>query len=126
MVTVILLGVTLAFETKEPDIMDRPPRDVQAGIVSREMLVRIILVGIYILIGAYGLFSWELSSGHSIESARTAAVNVVVMVEVFYLLNCRSLTHSMFKLGVFSNKVLWGGVLVMVILQVLFNYLPPF
>ena len=106
--------------------MNRPPRDVKAGIVSKEMLLRIIIVGVYILIGAYGLFQWELLAGHTIESARTAAVNVVVMVEVFYLLNCRSLTHSMFKIGLFSNPILLWGVLVMVALQLLFNYVPAF
>ena len=31
------------------------------------------------------------------------AVNVIVMVLVFYLFNCRSLTRSMFAVGVFSN-----------------------
>jgi Ca2+-transporting ATPase len=126
MVTVILLGVTLAFETKEPDIMERPPRNVKAGIVSKELLLRIVIVGVYITIGAYGLFKWELMEGHSIESARTAAVNVVVMAEVFYLLNCRSLTHSMFKIGLFSNPILQWGDLAMIVLQVLFNYIPAF
>ena len=42
-------------------------------------------------------------------AARTAVVNVIVMVEIFYLLNCRSLTRSMYSLGVFSNKWILAG-----------------
>jgi hypothetical protein len=31
------------------------------------------------------------------------AVNVFVIVEMFYLYKCRSLTQSVFKVGLFSN-----------------------
>ncbi len=58
------------------------------------------------------------------EEARTVAVNVVVMVEIFYLLNCRSLTESMFRIGVFSNRWLFVSIGGMLVLQLLFTYLP--
>jgi len=77
-----------------------------------------------LLAGAFGLFEWELINGASTEEARTVAVNVFVMVELFYLFNCRSLTRSMFSLGVFSNPWVFGGVTIMLILQGLFTYLP--
>jgi cation-transporting P-type ATPase F len=43
---------------------------------------------------------------------------------VFYLLNCRSLTHSMFAVGVFSNPWLYAGIAGMVAAQLLFTYAP--
>jgi Ca2+-transporting ATPase len=52
------------------------------------------------------------------------AVNVFVFGEMFYLFNCRSLTQSMFALGVFSNPWLIVGVGVMTVLQLLFTYVP--
>jgi Ca2+-transporting ATPase len=70
------------------------------------------------------LFWWEQRNGASLAQARTVAVNVVVMVEVFYLFNCRSLTHSMFHIGLFSNPWLGFGVLGMALLQLAFTYLP--
>ena len=51
-------------------------------------------------------------------------VNTIVMVEIFYLLNCRSLTHSMFHVGVFTNLWIWLGIAVMLALQMLFTYAP--
>ncbi len=124
MTTAVLLGLMLAFEPKEPGIMDRPPRDPSSSILSGVLVLRICLVGVLLLIGSFGLFEWELLHGESDAAARTAAVNVFVIGELFYLFNCRSLTYSMFALGVFSNRWLLGGVGAMVALQLLFTYLP--
>lgn len=124
MTTAVLLGLMLAFEPKEPGIMMRPPRDPNRPILTRELMGRILLVGTLLLVGSFGLFKWELMAGASVTEARTVAVNVFVMVELFYLFNCRSLTKSMFRLGFFSNPPLFGGVAIMLILQALYTYLP--
>ena len=78
-----------------------------------------------LLAGAFGLFLWEQQvNGATIEQARTLVVNTIVMVEAFYLLNCRSLTRSVKSLGWFSNKWLLGGIGAMVLAQVAFTHLP--
>jgi magnesium-transporting ATPase (P-type) len=77
-----------------------------------------------LLLGAFGLFEWVLQQGRSVEIARTAAVNMFVFGEMFYLFNCRSLRYSIFRLGVFSNRWLILGVIVMILLQMLFTYSP--
>ena len=124
MVTVTLLGLVLGLEPIEPGIMQRPPRDLNTPILSKVVLRRIILVGMLILIGAFGLFEWEILRGESLEVARTVAVNLVIFVEIFYLFNSRSLTYSPFKIGFFRNKSLWLGIAGMVVLQILFTYAP--
>ena len=124
MTTAVLLGLMLAFEPKEPGIMIRRPRDPKTPILTRELIGRIFIVGILLLAGAFGLFEWELIKGAGIKEARTVAVNAFVMVELFYLFNCRSLTRSMFSLGVFSNPWVFGGITIMLILQGLYTYLP--
>ena len=55
--------------------------------------------------------------------ARTATVNMFIFGELFYLFTCRSLSYSMFTLGVFSNHWLLVGVGAMSLLQVLYTYL---
>lgn len=124
MTTAVLLGLMLAFETKEPGIMARPPRDPNTPIITAQLVVRIILVAALMLIGAFGLFEWELRQGGDVDKARTTAVNVFVMIEMIYLLNCRSLTKSMFHLGVFSNPMIIIGMLTMLLLQLLYTYAP--
>jgi len=124
MTTAVLLGLMLAFEPKEPGIMLRPPRKPETPILTQELIIRIFLVGALLLIGSFGLFHWELARGSSVEKARTVAVNVFVIIELFYLFNCRSLTKTAFQLGFFSNRWLFGGVSIMLLLQLAYTYLP--
>jgi len=124
MTTAGFLGLALAFEPKEPGIMLRPPRQPNAPILSRLMIFRITLVSFLMLGAAFGIFSWELSGGATLAQARTAAVNAFVMVELFYLFNCRSLEKSVFQLGFFSNFWVLGGVATMSLVQIAYTYLP--
>ena len=124
MTTALCLGMMLAFESKEPDLMQRPPRDPKTPIITRDLIIRTIFVGVLLALGVFGLFFYERNRGLSIEEARTAVVGVLVVGEIFYLLNCRSLSKSMFTLGVFSNRWLISGVLIMIGLQMLFTYSP--
>lgn len=104
--------------------MLRQPRNPEAPILTRNLLWRILIVGIIILISAFGIFEWELSQNAGISAARTAAVNAVVLISIFYLFNARSLTQSIFTVGLFSNPWALGGVAIMMILQALFTYVP--
>ena len=124
MTTAVLLGLTLAFEKMEPDIMLRPPRKSGEPILSRILITRIVIVGLLLCAGAFASFEFEKSIGKSDAYARTIAVNIFVIGSIFYLFNCRSLKYSMFKIGVFSNPVVWLGILIMVALQIAFTYLP--
>ena len=122
MITAVLLGLGLAFEPKEPGIMDRPPRAPGSPIVSRGALVRIVVAGLILLVSAFAVFEWALSSDLGEEAARTAAVNVFMSVQIFYLFACRSLRRSLFTYNPFSNPIIILGVAVVAMLQVLFTY----
>ena len=124
MTTAVLLGLTLAFEPREPGIMRRPPRVPDSPILSGELIVRVFLVGLLLLVGGFGLFEWALHRGASEDEARTIAVNVFAVGQSFYLLNCRSLRFSMLRLGLFSNPWIWGGIAAMIAAQLLFTYTP--
>jgi Ca2+-transporting ATPase len=126
MTTVITLGIMLIFEPKEPDIMRRPPRPPSTPLLTSEMIQRVILAAIIILVSVFALYLWELNiEGRGIEVARTAALNALVMIEIVYLLNCRSLTKPIFQIGLYSNKWIILGILLMLLLQIAYTYLPP-
>ncbi|TDC73178.1 HAD family hydrolase [Micromonospora sp. KC606] len=124
MTTAVLLGLTLAFEPKEPWIMDRPPRDPAQPLLTAALVVRILLVSVLLVAGAWWLFVWEQAAGAELPEARTAAVNLFVTVQAFYLFSCRSLSRSPWRLGLFSNRWLIGGVLVQALAQAALTYLP--
>ncbi len=124
MTTAVFLGLMLAFEPKETGTMRRQPRDPDMPILTGLLIGRIVYVGTLLFLGAFGLFKWSLAAGASDAEARTVAVNAIVMVELLYLFNCRSLHYSMFRLGVFSNLWIWGGIAAMTLAQLLFTYMP--
>jgi Ca2+-transporting ATPase len=125
MTTAVLLGLTLVFEPKERDLMQRPPRDPRAPILTFPLFMRTGLVTLLALAGAFGAFLWEQEfRGKNVVEARTTVVNVIVMVEVFYLLNCRSLLHSMFSVGFWTNRWVFGGIAAMLGAQLLFTHAP--
>jgi Ca2+-transporting ATPase len=124
MTTAGFLGLMLAFEPREPGIMLRPPRRPNAPILTRQFLVLIGLVSMLLMVSAFILFNLELRQGSSIEQARTVAVNTFVVIELCYLFNCRSLTKSPFAVGFFTNLWVLGGASLMLLIQVLYTYLP--
>jgi cation-transporting P-type ATPase F len=125
MTTAVLVGMPLAFEPIERGIMNRRPRRLETPVLDGALIRRIVLVALLLLGGSFGLFLRELEQGHTLAEARTVAVNVFVLVEMLYLLNCRSLTRSFWSLGVFSNLWVWGGIATMALLQLLLTYWPP-
>jgi Ca2+-transporting ATPase len=127
LVTALFLGLTLVAEPKEGDIMLRPPRDPRQPLLTRALLMRTALVTLISLAGAFGLFAWEHGiEGTNLDEARTAVVNVIVMIQTFYLLNCRSRTGSVFSIGLFSNPWLIAGIAATWLAQAAFTYLPLF
>ncbi|NOQ32487.1 MAG: HAD-IC family P-type ATPase [Helicobacteraceae bacterium] len=124
MSTAVLLGLMLAFEPQENDLMSRQPRDPVQPILTKKLIVRVFIVGFLLLVNSFASFWYVQSIGLSEDVARTVAVNIFVFGELFYLFNCRSMRHSMFKLGLFSNKWLIFGVISMATLQLAFTYIP--
>jgi cation-transporting P-type ATPase F len=124
MTTAVLLGLTLAFEPKERDIMERAPRNPDQPILTLPLVMRTLFVGLLLLISAFGLFQYELSLGTDEIEAQTVAATVFVVVEGFYLFNCRSLVKPAHQIGYFSNPWVYYGAATMLVLQLLFVYLP--
>jgi cation-transporting P-type ATPase F len=125
MATSIFLGLMLVFEPNEPDLMDRPPRDPKRPLLTMPLIMRTGLISLIMLAGGFWLYFHELNiSGETEQEARTAVVNVIVMVETAYLFSCRSLNHSLFSIGLFTNRLAIVGALGMIAAQMLFTYAP--
>jgi len=125
MITAVTLALALAFESAEPDIMERPPRRSDEPLLSGFLIWRILFVSIICLMGTFGMFLWERQNGQSLEFARTVAVNTLVMFEIFYLFNTRYLIQPAFTLnGLFGNRYVLYAIAILVVFQLLFTYLP--
>jgi magnesium-transporting ATPase (P-type) len=131
LVATVALALPLAFEAREPDVMQRAPRPPDAPVLSGFVVVRTMLVAALMCAGSTGLFLWEYNAevarvGHEValREAQTMAVTTVIMFQIFYLLNCRSLRDSVLRIGLFSNPTVYIGIAMLVLLQMGFIYLP--
>ena len=126
MITAVTLALSLAFEPPEKNVMRRPPRKAQEPLLTSHLVWRISFVAIILMSGTFGLFLWELGRGHSVELARTVAVNTLVMFEIFYLFNSRYISESIFSWDGFTgNRYVLAAIVILVVFQLGFTYLGP-
>jgi Ca2+-transporting ATPase len=127
MVSAILLGLMLVFEPKEEGLMNRPPRPLNEPLLSGSLVFRTALVSVIIVVGALLLFNYEMRyEAASLGQAQATVVNTVMLVQAFYLLNCRSLNQSFFRVSLISNPMIWAGIAATAVAQAIFTYLPAF
>jgi magnesium-transporting ATPase (P-type) len=69
---------------------DGPAKPLITGVLA----ARIAYVSVLMIAVTFTVFEWELARGSSIETARTAAVNMLVIGELVYLFNVRHFTAS--------------------------------
>ncbi|MBU3729496.1 MAG: HAD-IC family P-type ATPase [Phycisphaerales bacterium] len=121
MFTSVLLGIPLVFERKDPDIMRRPPRDPRRPLMTFELFMRTGLMSLLLCVGAMTMFHLELERGMGEAVARTAAVSVIVIGEMFYLFPSRALLRPAWSVPVLSNMWLWAGIAAMLGVQLVFS-----
>jgi magnesium-transporting ATPase (P-type) len=126
MITSVALGLVISFEPHERDVMRQPPRDIHRPILGAFGMWRIVFVGLALLGLTLWAFFWMKSNGASDELARAAAVNALVIGQIFYLLNSRYKLDSSLSLKAhLGNRYLPLGIGTVVVLQLLFTYASP-
>ncbi|MGE0144430.1 MAG: cation-transporting P-type ATPase [Planctomycetota bacterium] len=125
MVTEITLGLALAMEPAERNVMSRPPRDPRAPILSALLTWRVLFVSTLLVAGSLGLFLLEMELHGDLAASRTVAVNALVMGEIFYLWNSRFTHDAVLNWrGLFGNRYILYAVAGLVVLQALFTHAP--
>ena len=123
LVTAGTLGIGLAFEASEDDVMRRAPRPPTEPFFTGLFVWRLAFVSVLMMAGALVLFSWQLGAGADIEQARTVVVNTIVLCEVTYLINSRRLERTVLdKQGLFGNPYALISIAVAVLLQLLYTH----
>ena len=126
LITGITLGLALAFEPTEADTMTRPPRPRNEPLLTGELIWHIVLVSGLFLAAVFGIYTYAVDSGYPTELARTMAVNMLVVLEIFHLFFIRNIygTSLTWK-AVRGTRVVWACVIAVTTAQVAVTYLPP-
>ena len=125
MITAVTLALALAFESAEANVMARAPRRADEPLLSRFLLWRIGFVSTVLVAGVFAVFRGLRENGVDIETARTVAVNTLVLFEAFYLFNVRKLERGAFAdLFTRAARPAWIAVATVLVFQLLFTYAP--
>ncbi|MGE0082457.1 MAG: HAD-IC family P-type ATPase, partial [Thiohalomonadaceae bacterium] len=125
MATVSTLGLALAFEPAEDDVMRRPPRDPRESLLNWFFVWRLVMVSLLMAASALGLFLWELDRGSGIDKARTIAVSAIVVAEMFYLINSRYILRSVVsREGLLGNPYVLFAIAGCALLQFAYTVTP--
>jgi calcium-translocating P-type ATPase len=127
LITGITLGIALAFEPTEPGAMARPPRRRDAPILSGELVWHVTLVALLFMAAVFGVFTYAIDRGYSLQLAQTMSMNMLVVLEIFHLFFIRNLHAASLTFATMAGtKVVWIVVVTITAAQLAVTYLPPF
>jgi calcium-translocating P-type ATPase len=139
--TEILPALALARERPEPDIMSRPPRRRGEPLIRGRLLVRAwVLMGsisaalaLSAFVAVLAASGWRLGADVGAGSpyhaaylqATTATFLTIVVCQVGTAFAARTERTSLRAIGVFSNRLLLGAILIELLFAAALCYLPP-
>ena len=120
------LGLCLAFEPKEKDLMKQKPQSIYTPLLTKEMKVLIFIIGLVNILLLLALFSWLSKNNHQIAHIRTMVFACLTIDSLFYVFSCKSLRQNLWHINPFSNKFLVASWFIGIIMLVSALYLPIF
>jgi P-type Ca2+ transporter type 2C len=121
-------ALALGLDPADPEVMNRPPRPVGSGVITRRMWGGIAFVGIIMAAGTllvldFGLPGGFIQGSGDLPYARTMAFTTLVLFQLFNAPNARSDERSAFH-RLFRNPWLRGALVLSLALQILVVYAP--
>ncbi len=130
-------ALALGAENPTHGIMKQPPRRLKERLLDLPLIIRsyLFLGPIEAIACIFGFF-WVLYNGGWLWGtmlppndmlylqATTACLTAIIIMQVGDIFACRSSKESIFSIGFFSNRLIFGGIMVEVLLQLFIVYHP--
>ena len=116
-------ALALGLEKGDPDIMKQPPRSPKEPVINRDMAIGIGVVGVVDTLAILTVFYLALQRyPDHLEAAQTIAFAALCSSELIRAFVARSEYHSVYSIGVFSNRwMVWAvGVSFLLVLMVIY------
>lgn len=127
-ITDVFPALALALEPSSAGVMNQKPRDTKERLLNRSFVTLIswqgsLLAAVTLIAFMIGL-NWYGSEGEGLRHAVTLSFMTLALAQVFHAFNARSQTQSAFSGNLFSNRWLWGAVVMCIALQFAAVYVP--
>ena len=125
LVTDSLPAIALGMEPVEKYIMKRKPKPKNESIFARGLGLQVFLQGAMFAILTLIGFAIGWKSTGDVVVGRTMAFVILSLTQIFHSFNMRS-SHSLFRIGILSNKVLSLAVLTSLAMVAVVVFISPF
>lgn len=117
--------VALAFEAGEKGVMNLPPRPPSEGLFNRKMIEQVLISGLTMALICFGAWYWLIEIAEwEIGAARSGLLTLLVLMQFYHVLNCRSENTSIFKIPFRNNPVLIAGMVLAFVIHLLATNIP--
>ncbi|MCL2150402.1 MAG: cation-translocating P-type ATPase, partial [Dehalococcoidia bacterium] len=125
-----LPAIALSIDPPEPDIMQRRPRPRRQSIFTKNVLIYLLIAGVWTAAASLIAFLWAIhyrtgSEEELLREAQSMCFITLILIEFFNAINCRSLDHSIFRVGFFKNKWLLLSIAIQIPLLLAIIYWEP-
>ncbi|MCE5182421.1 MAG: cation-transporting P-type ATPase [Betaproteobacteria bacterium] len=135
--TDLLPALSLGAEKPHPGVMKQPPRPRHERLLNWPLLLRAYLfLGVMEASAAMAAFffvlhhaGWQYGQALAANDplylqATTATLTAIILMQVMNVFLCRDSRESIFRLGFFSNPLVWAGIATEIVLILVIDYAP--
>jgi len=136
--TDLVPSMGLGQEPADPEVMNTPPRNPAQGLLNRQLMVRSylflgliegvwsLLLFFYVLIDGGWRYGMPLDASSSLhQSATGITLSTILLMQIGNLVGRRFEHRSGLDLGLFSNRLIFAGILIQIVLSWAILYWPP-
>lgn len=117
--------IALAFEKGDPQLMKSPPRKPGENIFDALMLQQVFISAAVMTVIAFAAWYYLIEiMGMEAKHARTDVMMLMVLLQNFHVLNCRSEMESLFRLPISQNYLIVVGVILAQGVHIAAAYIP--
>jgi len=135
--TDMLPALALGAEKPTPGLMKQPPRKLKERLLDLPLIIRsyLFLGPIEAIACMFGFFyvlyngGWIWGTMLSVNNllylqATTACLTAIIITQIGNVFACRSSKESIFSIGFFTNRLIFAGIMVEILLQLFIVYHP--
>ncbi len=140
LITDTLPAISLGVDPDDPDVMKDQPRSIKESIFAHGsgtftlvnglfiglLTLFAFIAGLYVYTGADSLFAIDFADidNDTLIHAQTMAFITLSISQLFHALNLRNNHKSLIQVGLFTNKLLLGSILLGIFIQIALVNIP--
>ena len=109
LITDSLPAIAIGLENNTANVMNKPPRNSKASFFNKDYIVKLFVESTCIFIAT--IIAFNVGTQISENMGATMAFATLCIARLCHSFNCRG-EESLFKIGVFLNRYIWGAVIV--------------